>query len=141
MAALTAARDVPPIQQQNVDGGYIIHLEVATDVIYAGAYVVASATGIVAAGGNANVVGLALETIDNSAGATGILCRCQSGGVVRDTLTSAALDDIGKNIYADDDQLLTLTEGTNSHVGVIIQLTNTNEVAILLGARQVITTS
>lgn len=141
MTALSAARDVPDMMQQAPDGGYILHLVVGTDIIYAGAYVVAGSSGIVAAGANANVVGLALETVDNSGGASDILCRCQTGGVVIDALASAAKDDIGKNIYADDDQLLTLTEGTNSHVGKIIQLTGTNQVAIELGARQVITTS
>lgn len=55
------------------------------------------------------VMGLAEERVDNSGGATGDLTVNCLKGTYRYPVTGADYDDIGKTVYADDDNTLQLT--------------------------------
>jgi len=65
--------------------------------------------------------GHALEAVDNTDGANGdenIQVRAGRYRLVVD-LSGVAVTDVGSDVYASDDETLTLTEGANSFVGVI----------------------
>ncbi|QIB34754.1 hypothetical protein [Ancylobacter pratisalsi] len=123
MSALTQDRNTP------YRSGAIRTPGVAAGVkIYAGALVMATATGFARPGGVATTLkplGRAEEQVDNSAGADGDVIVPVSVGIFRfgnsaaaDAITAA---DIGSNCYAVDDQTVAKTNGsaTRSVAGVI----------------------
>lgn len=95
-------------------------LMIASDIIYEGA-----AVGIVAASGHARPLaagdkfaGFAEATCDNSAGAAAAKSvRVLTNGLIRLPVTSVAITDIGKPVYASDDDTFVLTATSNSYVG------------------------
>ena len=95
-------------------------LMIASDIIYEGA-----AVGIVAGSGHARPLaagdkfaGFAESTVDNSAGAAAAKSvRVITNGLIQIPVTSVAITDIGKPVYASDDDTFVLTESTNSYVG------------------------
>jgi len=72
--------------------------------------------------------GHAVAQVDNSAGAAGALdVKVLSGKyLLQVTLTSVAITDVGKAVYASDDATLTLTQSTNSRVGRVYRYVTTN---------------
>lgn len=95
-------------------------LMIASDIIYEGA-----AVGIVAGSGHARPLaagdkfaGFAVATADNSAGvAAAKAVRVITEGLIQLPVTSVAITDIGKAVYASDDDTFVLTQSTNSYVG------------------------
>lgn len=60
-------------------------------------------------------VGFAERQADNSSGASGaIRVVVRSQGIVEKTVTGGSIDDIGKTVYADNDNDLTLTLGAGT---------------------------
>lgn len=95
-------------------------LMIASDIIYEGA-----AVGIVSGSGHARplaagdkFVGFAESTVDNSAGAAAAKSvRVITEGLIQLAVGSVAITDIGKPVYASDDDTFTLTASTNSYIG------------------------
>lgn len=94
---------------------------VASDIIYEGAMVGDNASGIarpLVAGDPFR--GVALSKADNSAGAAGdIRVQVRERGYIRLPITSLAITDVGKDVYASDDDTFTLTKGSNTRIGYV----------------------
>lgn len=116
MTALAADRNTP-----HKDGELIPVPAAAAKRIFAGALVVATATGFAAPGSTATTLtylGRAEESVDNSAGADGdktVLVRrkkaFQFANLAADPVTQASL---GKVAYIVDDQTVAATNGGNT---------------------------
>lgn len=134
MAALTADRTVPNLHAiASGSGGYIIDIGVAASTtIYKGSFVEPDAGGdIIGTSTTAGTIGLALEKADNSSGADNdITCKVLVGGVIEHTIGSATRADIGKIVYASDDQTLTFVATSNSKVGVCIGMNTAAEAIV-----------
>jgi len=95
-------------------------LMIASDIIYEGA-----AVGIVSASGHARPLvagdkfaGFAEATVDNSAGAAAAKSvRVITNGLIQLPVTSVAITDIGKAVYASDDDTFSLTQSTSTPIG------------------------
>jgi hypothetical protein len=72
--------------------------------------------------------GFAERQADNSATATDgyIRCRVITRGLIRVTLASVAVTDIGKPVYMSDDGTFTLTLGSNSFIGAVYRYVTTD---------------
>lgn len=81
-------------------------------------------------------VGFALRQADNSADSTdgAINCKVMSKGLAKVTLASVGVTDIGSPVYASDDGTFTLTQSTNSYVGVVYRYVTTNTCIIAFKA-------
>lgn len=100
---------------------------VATDIIYEGA--------AVGDDGNGNVRplnagdpfrGFAERKVDNSAGAAGDKrVRVKTRGMIQLAIGSLAITDVGKDVYASDDDTFTLTQSTNTRVGYVYRWVST----------------
>lgn len=92
---------------------------VAADIIYEGAAVGDNGSGVarpLVAGDP--FLGFAIENVDNSAGAAGDkTVKVKKHGEVVLPITSLAITDRGKPVYASDDDTFTLTASTNTHIG------------------------
>lgn len=96
----------------------------ASSKIYEG-----SAVGVDAASGYARALaagdifsGFAETQADNSAGSNGdINVRVRMKGEVVLSITSLAVTDVNKPVYASDDGTFTLTQSTNSYVGKVVR--------------------
>lgn len=80
-------------------------------------------------------VGFAEEKVDNSAGADGdkrVVVKLR--GVVQLSITSAAATDIGKAVYASDSETFTLTQSTNTYIGVVHRWVSTGVVMVKFDA-------
>lgn len=113
MAALTAAYDAKR------KDGQLIAYPMAAVKIYKGALViVTSATGFVSTGSDAagvGFVGVAYETVDNTAGAAGgANIRLQKTGEYIYTAVGAAQTDVGKTAYLVSDGTVQTAATTNS---------------------------
>lgn len=72
-------------------------------------------------------VGFALaKAVDTSAVAGTINVRVRASGLVELTITSVAVTDIGKPVYASDDGTFTLTQGSSSYIGKVRRVSGTN---------------
>jgi hypothetical protein len=100
---------------------------IASDIIYEGAAVGMNGSGYarpLTAGDQ--FVGFAEQNVDNSAGAAGDkTVRVLTKGFIKLSIGSLAITDIGKPVYASDDDTFTLTESTNSHVGRVHRFIST----------------
>lgn len=96
---------------------------IAADIIYEGAAVGDNASGFarpLAAGDPFR--GFAIETVDNSAGAAGDkTVKVKKEGELVLPITSLAITDVGKPVYASDDDTFTLTASTNTHIGRVVR--------------------
>lgn len=96
---------------------------IAADIIYQGAAVGDNGSGYarpLQAGDPFR--GFADYKADNATGAAGdIAVRTRVRGVVKLSITSLAITDVGKAVFASDDNTFTLTEGSNSHVGRVVK--------------------
>lgn len=116
MAALTEGRTTAKRDAKTFGRGVA-----ATKKIFAGALVCLNATGFATPGAVSTTLkadGIALETVDNTAGADGALTVATEKGCFR-FANSAAGDlitraDIGSTAYIVDDQTVAKTNGTNT---------------------------
>jgi len=96
---------------------------IAADIIYDGAAVGDNASGYarpLVAGDSFR--GFADGSADNSAGsASDINVHVQTSGRVQLAVTSLAITDVGKPVYASDDNTFTLTATSNSHIGRVVR--------------------
>lgn len=103
-------------------------LMIASDIIYEGA-----AVGIVAGSGHARPLaagdkfaGFAEATVDNSAGAAAAKSvRVITNGLIQLAVGSVAITDIGKAVYASDDDTFVLTASTNTYIGRVHRFVST----------------
>jgi len=112
-----------------------LSLEVKTAVnIFQGAMVCVDATGyaIPAADVAANIFqGIAQEQKDNTSGASGALkVIVERPDRFIATLASAAITDIGLDVYISDDDTLTKTVGNGVYVGKVVRFVGTNLVEV-----------
>lgn len=95
---------------------------IATDIIYQGAAVGDNGSGYarpLVAGDPFR--GFAEIKVDNSAGAAGTKhVRCRTRGRIKLAIASLAITDVGKDVYASDDNAFTLTQGTNTRIGHVV---------------------
>lgn len=110
---------------------------VATDIIYEG-----SAVGLSSASGRPLVagdifLGFAETTVDNSAGAAGAKrIRLRVRGQVVLPVTSVANTDIGKAVYASDDNAFVLTRGSNSYIGRVARFVSSGVAVVAFDAHR-----
>lgn len=92
---------------------------VATDIIYEGAAVGLSSGNARPLVAGDQFVGFCMERADNAAGSAGaIRVKVLAKGLVSLPVTGAsAASDVGKAVYASDDDAFTLTASTNSPIG------------------------
>lgn len=116
MTALTAPRNT--IERY---GKYLVFPVAASKKVYEGSMIALSATGYATPGATATTlktVGVARDTVDNSAGADGALTVAVKRGVFRfDNSASGdaiALTEVGSNCYLVDDQTVAKTNGSNT---------------------------
>lgn len=79
-------------------------------------------------------VGIACVQVDNSAGAAGdLVCEVEVGAIVVLAVTGVTgITDVGKLVYASDDQTATLTASSNSVIGVIRRHVSSTQCAVRL---------
>lgn len=132
MAALSANRLVN-IVQWNTPEGVVIDLPLgASETVYKGGFVSLDAGdlfGAPLAAGEA-FVGIALEKVVSGSSNGASTCKVLTGAVFQQAITSIAQADIGKLVYASDDQTLTLTSTSNSQVGRIINVPATGTAVV-----------
>lgn len=100
---------------------------VAADIIYEGAAVGDNGSGyarpLVAAD---PFRGFAESNADNSAGSAGDKnVRVREYGKVQLAISGLAITDVGKPVYASDDDTFTLTATSNSHIGRVVRFVST----------------
>lgn len=101
----------------------------AAEVIYEGSAVGLTSGYARALNAGDDFLGFAQRQADNSAtGASDgdINCKVIARGLIKATLTSVAVTDVGKPVYMSDDGTFTLTQGSNSYVGVVYRYVTTN---------------
>lgn len=96
---------------------------VATDIIYEGAAVGLSSGNARPLSAGDQFVGFAMERADNASGSAGdvsvnVMAR---GQVVLAVTGASAVTDVGKAVYASDDDTFTLTASTNSAIGRVVR--------------------
>lgn len=100
---------------------------IAADIIYEGSAVGDNASGYarpLVAGDPFR--GFALQKVDNSSGSAGDLnVRVRSYGLVKLSVGSLAIGDVGKDVYASDDATFTLTQSTNTRIGHVHRFIST----------------
>ncbi len=108
----------------------------AAETIYKGAFVGVDPAGYAKAFEPGDVlVGVAYGQQNNSAGAAAALdVRVFTQGDLQFTLASAALTDIGKPVFATDDNTIALTGHPDAYVGRILHYVTTNTVLVRLKA-------
>lgn len=100
---------------------------IASDIIYEGAAVGDNGSGYarpLVAGDPFR--GFALEKVDNSTGSAGDkYVRTRMKGRVKLSISGLAVTDVGKPVYASDDDSFTLTASTNSFIGRVVAFEST----------------
>jgi hypothetical protein len=70
--------------------------------------------------------GFALSDVASQASAGDARVRVRTRGRIVLTISSVAVTDIGKPVYASDGNAFTLTQSTNSHIGRVVDVYGTN---------------
>jgi predicted RecA/RadA family phage recombinase len=112
---------------------------VATDIIYEGA-----AVGIAATSGNARPLnagdafaGFCIQNADNATGSAGdVRVQVKTHGEVQLPVTNVAATDIGKPVYASDDDTFVLTATGNSYIGKVKRFVSTGVAVVAFDVRQ-----
>lgn len=109
---------------------------IATDIIYEGAAVGDNGSGyarpLVAAD---QFLGFAREQCDNASGNAGDKnVKLRVRGRVSLTVSGVAITDVGKAVYASDDDTFTLAETGNSYIGRIVRYVGTNTCVVAFDA-------
>ena len=111
---------------------------IASDIIYQGAAVGDNGSGYarpLVAGDP--FLGFAEAQVDNSTGAAGAKnVRVRRRGRVQLSIGSLAITDVGKPVYASDDDTFTLTQSTNTCVGTVIRFISTGVGIVEFGGVQ-----
>lgn len=114
----TLAADAPRDYYQ---GDFHDYPVIATDIIYGGAAVGDNGSGYarpLVAGDP--FMGFADYKADNATGAAGdVYVRCRTRGRAKLSISSLAITDKGKDVYASDDNTFTLTQGSNTRIGFV----------------------
>lgn len=114
----TLAADAP---RDYFQGDFHEYPVIAADIIFQGAAVGDNASGYarpLVAGDPFR--GFAQLKADNTAGAAGnIFVRCRTRGDIRLAISALAITDVGKDVYASDDNTFTLTAGSNTRIGFV----------------------
>lgn len=136
MSALSAN-----IQIDRKPGEIIAKFVAASTKIYMGALVKRNAGGYLApcaAEAGAAFAGVAVEAMDNSAGADGDLAaRVYEEGVFLLTGSGFAQSNVGDPVYATDDQTITLTAAANKQrVGIIDDFKSSTQVWVKIDVSQ-----
>jgi hypothetical protein len=127
-------------------------VELGTDIVYAGGMVGRLSTGLCTAAtatAGLRVIGVAMETVDNSAGDSGVFCDIERGAfwLANSADGDAILDDhIGEVCYAADDATVSCLPGTagiypiagrvmavSSTYGVLVEILGTDDKAAIVG--------
>lgn len=108
---------------------------IANDIIYEGAAVGDNASGYMrplVAGDPFR--GFAESKVDNTGGSAGDKnVRLRIAGLVKLTIASIAITDVGKSVWASDDATFTLTQGSNSFIGNVYRYVTTNTCIVAFG--------
>ena len=125
MTALAQNRPTPNALQSFASGiGYIIDAQVgATEQIYVGSFVTLDTSDKYAAAlvAGDSLYGISTQKVLGTASNGGVTCAVLCEGVITHALSSVAVADIGKPVYATDDQTLTLTnDGTDTLIGRLV---------------------
>jgi hypothetical protein len=132
--ALTANREVDHYIDQELRSYQVA----ASQRIYKGALVGRAATGYaqpLAAGDP--FIGIAYEDIDNSTGANGALAvRVYTLGDFGHALSGAAITDIGRPVFASDDNTLTFTGSGNTYVGLVQDFVTSGEIILRIDTQR-----
>jgi len=109
---------------------------IAADIIYEGAAVGDNASGYARPlNAGDKFLGFAKETADNASGSAGdIKVWLQVRGQVQLPISAAAITDVGKAVYASDDDAFTFTASTNSFIGVVKRWVSTGIVIVAFDA-------
>lgn len=111
---------------------------IASDIIYEGAAVGDNASGYarpLAAGDP--FLGFAQEKVDNSTGGAGDKrVRVHDAGKIVLPITSLAITDRGKPVYASDDDTFTLTPTGNTYIGSVVRWISTGLGLIAFNAKR-----
>ena len=94
---------------------------IASDIIYQGAAVGDNGAGYARplVAGDA-FRGFADDKADNSSGAAGAIdVRTRKRGSIKLAISALAITDVGKDVYASDDDTFTLTQGSNTRIGFV----------------------
>lgn len=140
MAVLTAAREVPA-HKQVIDGAYFVDFPVAASTaIYKGGFVAVNRTGylvrfapetLTAVQGSHLFVGIGQEEIASQTADGDATCRVMIEGYFEHALTSATVADVGKSVYATDDNTLALSGACSIDViGHIVYLESAASVIV-----------
>lgn len=109
---------------------------IQSDIIYEGAAVGDNGSNAfrpLAAGDRFS--GFAVAKVDNSTGASGAKnVRVRTRGRVQLPISSIDVTDLGKPVYASDDDTFTLTQSTNSHIGKVVRFIATGTVMVAYDA-------
>jgi hypothetical protein len=135
--SLSANRDVPHL----VDTELRRYAVAGSTHVYRGALLGINASGYVTnLTAGLTFVGLAYEEVDNTSGADGAkTIRVYTEGDFQHALSGAAVADVGKPVFATDENTLTLTDN-GSYVGVIVGLSAAGQIYLRLDVlRQLIT--
>ncbi len=141
MTAGTAENTTDMQTKQLLDDGYILDVPVGDAVtIYKNTFVGLDATGYLesyvayaqAATPTGNRFwGIALENVDNSAGANAAKsCRVQVAGVLQYPFASVAVGDVGKPVYVTDNATLSLQANNNAFLGTILSVPATGTAVV-----------
>ena len=129
----TLAADKPRIVEI---GDYNDLPVIASDIIYEGAAVGDNGTNAhrpLVAGDR--FVGFAEANVDSATGAAGAKnVRVRRNGRVQLPITSFDVSDVGKAVFASDDDTFTLTQSTNSHIGKAVRFVATGSVIVAFNA-------
>ena len=120
----TLAKDTPRAFFQ---GDHVDQPIIADDIIYQGAAVGDNASGYarpLVAGDP--FFGFCTMQCDNTGGAAGAkLVRIKAAGAAQLAVTSVAITDVGKDVFASDDNVFILTQSTNTRIGFVKQFVST----------------
>lgn len=133
MTALSAARLT---KSKNL--GAIKRYPCGVDIIYAGGMVMIDSAGYAmpaqAASANVGVVGVATETVDNSAGSAGDANVKVQEGWFLFAGTTLGQTSVGLPVYAEDDQTVDETAGSNEPVaGILIEYVSASSGWVMIG--------
>lgn len=94
---------------------------IASDIIYAGSAIGDNGSGYarpLVAGDKFK--GFADKKADNSSGAAGdVNVKAKAKGRIKLSISGLVIGDLGKRVYASDDNTFTLTAGSNSEIGFV----------------------
>jgi hypothetical protein len=128
---IVARRGAPP------SGGSFGGSIAAGEKIFAGGLICWNAAGTLQrlqTAGSVSFAGLASKSWDNTAGAAAYDCAMEGlKGIYALTVPAAVYANVNANVYATDDQTLTLTASTNMLVGTLAGIENGQTYVKLLG--------